>query len=104
MNHSSSQLQDISHAVHGITQEVCPPPMDESHNSSPAAERPTLLGSLQELITRTRTQEEENAAQRQKLDTLAIAMHEDMRLNTEMRNAYSMWFYLVFILHFLILS
>lgn len=88
MNHGSSHLQDISDAVNNIAQEFYPLPTDELQDGSPAAEGSTLLGSLRELIMRSRAQEQDTAAQRQELSALVAAMHEDMRLNAEMRNAY----------------
>lgn len=88
MNHGSSHLQGISDAVNIITQEIGPMSVDEMSDDSPTTTRPTVLNSLQELISRSRAQEQENATQRQELDALIVAMHEEMRLNAEMRNAY----------------
>ncbi|VDB95300.1 unnamed protein product [Peniophora sp. CBMAI 1063] len=89
VNHGSSHLQGISDAVNTITQEIGPLPVDETSDDLPTAARPTVLSSLQELISRSRAQEQENATRREELDALISAMHEEMRLNAEMRNACS---------------
>ena len=88
VNHGSSHLQGIAEAVDAITRDICPPRMTELQDGSPAADRPTLLDGLHELLLRSRAQEQENVVQRQELDALIAAMREDMRLNAEMRNAH----------------
>jgi hypothetical protein len=57
---------------------------------APAGDQPlTLLANLQKVLAQGQTREQENVDLRQALGQVITALNEDMRLNAELRNAYS---------------